>query len=544
MLDPTGDPHVVPLASAVTATRRMRWKVVAVSLAIVFQVSACTFGLGKASPTSRPTFTRADCPVEITSLVLVDVSCGTLTVPQHHEEPDRGTLELFVTRMEPDASSPSPDPVLYLGGDLGVAPDYATLGNQVGGLGREVIVMEARGTGHSQPSLLCPDVDALPKPPVASPVDDARTRAELLGAIGACRDRLVSEGVDLSAFDLREMARDAEDLRTALGIDRWNVMALGTASRIALEYLREYPATIRAAVLDSPEWPGVDPFVESVLATRGAIAQLVSACAASRGCDRETPHLKADISAVTRSLAAEPFEADASKVRQLDGTGESGRVLFDAGWFLVWLRARLSAIEPPGTYVPHAIAAFAHDSRGVLRLEATRLLDRQLCEGFLPSPCETNLVMSFGTYLSVMCRDVIPFTDRSRLAELVAGDGSFQEAFGDSPYLGACDVWDAGEGEPEAAASVTTDVPTLVLVGRFDPFSAVPDARRATLSMRGASVIVSPVSGHQVTGTGEAPGSCMVRVRDRWLEQPAAEPNLSCVHRLHMDFSLPLDWNL
>jgi pimeloyl-ACP methyl ester carboxylesterase len=522
----------------------MRWKMVVVPLVIVFGVSACTFRLGKASPTSRPTFTRADCPVEITSLVLVDVSCGTIRVPLHHEEPDRGTLELFVTRMEPGGSSPSPDPVLYLGGDLGVAPDYATLGSQVEGLGRELIVLEARGTGHSQPSLLCPDVDALPKPPVASPVDDARTRAELLGAIGACRDRLVSEGVDLSAFDLREMARDAEDLRTALGIDRWNVMALGTASRIALEYLRDYPAAIRAAVLDSPEWPGVDPFVESVLATRRAIAKLVSTCAASRRCDREAPHLRADISAVTRSLAAAPFEADASRVRQLDGTRESGRVRFDAGWFLVWLRARLSAIEPPGTYVPHAIAEFARDSHAALRLEATRLLDRQLCEGFLPSPCEVQLVVSFGLYLSVMCRDVIPFTDRSHLAALVAGDVAFQEAYGHSPYLDACAVWQAGEGEPNVATSVATDVPTLVLAGLFDPFGAVSDAREAASSMRSATLIVSPVSGHQVTGTGEAPGSCMVQIRDRWLEQPTAEPDTSCVHRSHMDFSLPLDWNL
>ena len=86
--------------------------------------------------------------------------------------------------------------------------------------------------------------------------------------------------------------------------------------------------------------------------------------------------------------------------------------------------------------------------------------------------------MSFGLYLSVMCRDVIPFTDRSRLAELVAGDDALQEAFGDSPYLDACDVWDAGEGEPDVATSVETDVPTLVLAGLFDPFGAVADARR------------------------------------------------------------------
>ena len=119
-------------------------------------------------------------------------------------------------------------------------------------------------------------------------------------------------------------------------------------------------------------------------------------------------------SASVEEAGRRPLSVDASNVKELSGTGKSGRVLFDAGWFLVWLRARLAGIRPPGTYVPHAIAEFARDSGHATRLEATRLLDRQLCEGFLPSPCEKQLVLSFGVYLSVMCRDVIPFTDRSR----------------------------------------------------------------------------------------------------------------------------------
>jgi pimeloyl-ACP methyl ester carboxylesterase len=379
---------------------------------------------------------------------------------------------------------------------------------------------------------------------VASPVDDPQTSKEFLDAIAECRDRLTSEGVDLSAFDLREMAADAEDLRTALGIDQWNVMTLGTASRIALEYLREYPAHVRAAVLDSPEWPGVDPFVESVEATRHATTALIATCAESNGCKRWAPHLGADIRHVSQRLAARPLLVDASNVKELSGTGKSGHVLFDAGWFLVWLRARLAGIRPPGTYVPHAIAEFARGSGRATRLEATRLLDRQLCEGFLPGPCEKQLVLSFGVYLSVMCRDVVPFTDSSSLSDLVADDPAFQEAYGRSPYLDACSAWDAGAGDPETGTPVHTAVPTLVLVGRFDPFGMPPYARQAMHALSNGKLLVSPVSGRQVTGTDEVPGSCMVLVRDDWLDQPTEEPRASCLDRLHMDFSLPLDWNL
>ena len=167
-----------------------------VLLALAITVLSCTLGAGR--PDSfQPTFTRVNCPVEITSIVLVDVSCGRLTVLAHHAAPDRGTIDLFVVRMEPGDRASAPDPVLYVGGDLGVAPDYTTLGAQVRGLGREVIVLEGRGTGHSEPSLLCPGFDALPASPVASPVDDPQTRKEFLDAIAECRNRLTSNGVDL-----------------------------------------------------------------------------------------------------------------------------------------------------------------------------------------------------------------------------------------------------------------------------------------------------------------------------------------------------------
>jgi len=515
---------------------------IALLLALAVVLSACTFGKGSHRQGFRPTYQPVDCPDEIATIVLNDLSCGMLTVLAHHGDPGRGKLRLFVARIQPGTTHRAPDPVLSLGGDLGVAPDYVTLGTQAAGLGRELIMLDVRGTGRSEPSLGCPEVDALPDSPMEVRVDDPRTRNQLLQAISACHDRLVSQRIDLSAFDLQELAADAEDLRSALGIDRWNVMALGTTSRIALEYLRHYPAHARAAVLDGPEWPGVDPFVESVQATRHAIAELVAACAADGVCRRLAPDLGRDLETVLGRLHARPYVAD---------FGEQGRVYFDAGWLLVWLRARLAFLRPPGTYVPHAIAEFARGSDRVLRMQASRLLGgesaslgQQLCQGFVPN-CWTQLVRSFGLYLSVMCRDVVPFTDSRSLRDLVGDDPAFAEAYGHSPFLGACSVWDAGRGDPVVATPVRSDVPVFVIVGRFDPFGMVPYAKQGASTLPNSSVLVSPVNGHVATGTEQqVPNSCMVRVRDAWLSNPTSKPDTSCIDRLRVDYSLALDWKL
>jgi pimeloyl-ACP methyl ester carboxylesterase len=515
---------------------------IALLLAFAAVLAACTFDKGSDRHSFRPTYQPVDCPAEIAAVLRTEHSCGTLTVPAHHGDPDRGKLRLFVVRIQPGTRPPAPDPVLSFGGDLGVAPDYVTLGAQAAGLGRELIMLDVRGMGRSEPSLGCPEVDALPDSPMEVRVDDPRTRSQLFQAISACRDRLVSQGVDLSAFDLREIAADAEDLRAALGINRWNLLALGTTSRIALEYLRDRSDHVHAAVLDGPEWPGVDPFVESVQATRHAIAELVAACGRDPACRRLAPRLGHDLETVLQRLHAKPYVAD---------FGEKGRVYFDAGWLLVWLRARLSFLRPPGTFVPHAIAEFAQGSDRVLRMQAVRLLGgesaslgQQLCQGFLPN-CWTQLVRSFGLYLSVMCRDVVPFTDSSSLRDLVRDDPAFAEAYGHSPFLGACSVWDAGRGDPVVATPVRSDVPVLVIVGRFDPFGMLPYTKLGTSTLPNSSVLVSPVNGHVATGTEqEVPQFCMVRIRDTWVDDPTGAPDTSCINRLRLDYSLALDWKL
>lgn len=517
--------------SCVESMRRM------IALLLVFVMgSACTFDDDAGKDAFLPTFRPIDCPVEVSAVLLAEVSCGTLTVLAHHDQPGGNTLELFVTRMAADAGSSASGPVLSLGSDLGVAPDYITLSAQLEGLGREVIVLDARGTGRSTPSLVCPEVEALPHAPVKAPVGDTRTRHEFLEAISACHDRLVSQGVDLTAFDLHEMAADAEDLRAALGIDRWNVMALGTAGRIALQYLRDYPDHLRSVVLDSTEWPGVDPFVESVQGTRFAIEQLVSTCEAAPGCRRRAPHLARDIEELLRRFHERPFVADISDVPDLDE--QTGNVLMDGGWFAVWLRARLAGIRPPGTFVPNAIDELARGSDEAVVLQASRLTSRQLCQGFLPSPCMTDVVMSWGIHLSVMCRDVLPFTDRTPLGDLVADDPAFQEGFGRSPHLEACGAWEAGQGDPAVATAVRSDVPTLVIVGRFDPFGSLPYAEQGTATLTNSHIVVSPVNGHVVTGKQLVPDSCLVQIRDAWLDDPSAKPNTACVDDLVIDFGL------
>ena len=255
---------------------------------------------------------------------------------------------------------------------------------------------------------------------------------------------------------------------------------------------------MRAAVLDSPEWPGINTFARErggdEARDRGAYRRRRTE---SNGCRRSAPPPShgADIRHVSQRLSARPLFVDASNVRIFADTGKSGHVLLRRRVVpRLASRATGGVRDLPGTYVPHAIAEFERGSGTRERASkppASWIVSS--CEGFLPSPCETQLVLSFGAYVSVMCRDVVPFTDPSVVAQQYHSrrfPGIPKRAYGRSPYLDACSAWDAGAGEkPEIATPIHTDVPTLVLVGRFDPFGMPPYARQAmsTLSYGGPS---------------------------------------------------------
>ena len=122
---------------------------------------------------------------------------------------------------------------------------------------RDVIMFDARGIGSSRPYLGCPELDELRTD--LYPDDPSAGRLAL--ASRACRQRLVAEGVDPRAYGAADVALDVEALRHALGIDRWNVVAVSAGGPAALEYMRLDAVAIRSVVLDSAMTRAWEPSV-------------------------------------------------------------------------------------------------------------------------------------------------------------------------------------------------------------------------------------------------------------------------------------------
>src|SRR5512132_3470726 len=178
----------------------------------------------------RPSYGAVECPDDVLMSMADFRSCGYVTVLEDRSKPEGKTIRLFVTHVEPPSADASTDPMFTLGYDLGWQPNYEALAVMADRVHRDVFILDPRGVGHSQPSLSCPEVQSLRTSSPEVSTGDPRLLPVFVDAVAACHKRLVDTGIDLSVYNLAEMAADVEDVRTALAIDEWTLAIRGASS--------------------------------------------------------------------------------------------------------------------------------------------------------------------------------------------------------------------------------------------------------------------------------------------------------------------------
>jgi pimeloyl-ACP methyl ester carboxylesterase len=488
--------------------------------ALILVLAACSTAVQsrKPSDTDVPaTYEAVECPTDVRihpDAGGLDMTCGYLTVPERRSGMSDRTIRLFVTRTSPSQAT-SAEPLLLLAGELGwsgfygveagwgpIDPGYSLLPDEVH---REVINLDLRGVGRSEPNLFCGEVEALRLDNPGTSAGDPAFLSDLTDAVAACRERLVGDGIELGAYEVAEMAADVDDLRAALGVDSWNVQTLGSASRVAIELLRRFPEHIRAVVLDSPAPPATDTATNWIVGMRSALAKLYEACDADPECLRAYPDLEGTLGRLLASMTEEPGRVN----------DRGHRFTIDGAAILRLVRDGLPEDEP----TPIVMQIHRAAREGVDWLAEVFDGDPVLAKGYTPAGLDApNLV--YGAYYSTLCRDELAFADFDALAELAAGEPWYTTAYIDSPYRAICEIWDVGRAEADPHRPVASDVPTLVVTGRFDPYAPTEQIAADTQGLASSWIVERSYLGHLVLSED----GCMRDVRSFWLDHPHAAP--------------------
>ena len=183
---------------------------------------------------------------------------------------------------------------------------------------RDLVLLDQRGTGLSEPSLACDEYTDVALESLGSDLSDEELEAEALDALEECHERLADDGVDFADYNSAASAADLEDLRVALDYDEWNLYGISYGTRLAQQAMRDHPDGIRSVVLDSAYPADADLYAEMPGNAERAMEALFTTCADDPACAAAYP----DLGRTFRDLVAE-LNAAPAPITVVDGaTGE------------------------------------------------------------------------------------------------------------------------------------------------------------------------------------------------------------------------------
>jgi len=440
--------------------------------ALLYGLAAFTAG-AYAVPAQSPGVTRPEfheCQIGAEdSAERQQALCTTFMVPEDRQHPEGRKIGLHVAWLRARASNPKPDALFFIAGGPGQASTEAFL-EEAPAFDRirsehDVLLVDQRGTGSSN-RLDCP-------PP---PADMQPTDAEIAAAAQACLKQLPG---DPRFYTTTVAVQDLEAVRAAMGYTQVDLYGISYGTRVALQYLRAYPDSVRAVVLDGvvPADLALGPGVS--LDAQRALGLIFTRCEKDPGCRQAFPDLATDFSALQKDLNSHAVSV--SLRDPLTGAPRTEQLT----WEKVATAVRLMSYQSEtAALLPLLIhqAAVQHD---YLPLMSTALLfSDQLQESFAQ-----------GMGASVLCTEDAPF---------LTEDPQLQKQLQDT-YLGAntfesitksCQVWTRGVMDPAFKQPVVSAKPVLLLSGEDDPITPPSNAERAARTLSNSLSLVVAGQGH------------------------------------------------
>lgn len=473
------------------------------------------------SPTPEPepdyevNFETADCEFAVPRGR--DVECGWLTVPENRDDVDNGrTIRLHVAIFASESENPAPDPIIYLeggpGGDaLEIVPLVFEMRFAPFLADHTFIMFDQRGTGYSEPSLACPEVTELAFETLDDDLTVEEGQALQLGALTECRDRLVAEGVDLTAYNSAENAADVADLRRALGYDEWNLYGISYGTRLAQTIVRDYPQGVRSVILDSTYPLAANLQVETVFNADRAFSVFFAGCADDPDCAATYPDLEQVFADLVAQLNAEPITiqvfnlSDGQQYDALINGDVMVSVLFQALY-----SAEVTPVMPKLIYD-------VRDGRttDLSTIFSSFLAQQEFFSQGMQLSVQCHEEISFSTPGEVLHAPNFPYLDPVFEASAVTGQFGFA----------VCNLWQAGQAEAIENEPVTSDVPTLILAGEYDPITPPSWGQDVGERFSNSYYFEFPGIGHGASVSGD----CPLGVTLDFLEDPTEQPDTVCL---------------
>jgi pimeloyl-ACP methyl ester carboxylesterase len=490
---------------------------------------------------SAAAFERASCD---TIFDLPGAQCGTITVPLDRSGAVAGKVNLFFERDRVRDGDKNSTIAVFPGGPGAATSVYgesflSDFGNHRGK--HDLLLFDQRGTGRSDYL----DCDLALTPTYYSPPSED---AHLLGkTIQRCAKKL---GAKRGFYTTRETVQDLEDVRAALGIDKFILYGVSYGTRDAMAYAQAHPQHVERMILDSTVTDaGVDAFgMSSVLALPRVLDQMCR----GGGCEGISADPAADLQALVTKLQAGPIRAKKSVT------------LLGCRIRPAITRSRVYAMLQQVDEDPELLAQFPAALAGAAKgdpyqlsiLEASQSPYLAFCaltkivKKLLPQQSHKSITddldvlaktFSDGDQAARLCeestlpwpRDSLPSQRQSMAERALSGfpDSAFapldRATVLAASLVPMCKFWVAGNTEAPFGTTTLPPIPTLIVSGLDDLRTPTEDAVALAATSPAARLLQVPDRGHSVIDSS----GCARRALAHFMaDEPVADCHVSPQH--------------
>ena len=431
--------------------------------------------------------------------------CGYVTVPENRAVGSDTTIKLAVARVRA-LGSPVGLPIVFGEGGPGstgfLSANVANIPTRAPILqNHDYVFFSQRGTSKADPSLQCPDYNAVLLEAAVAGKTPEETRADRKAAFQACVDGFTAAGVDFSAYNTNENAADVADIVKALGYDKVIYEGASYGTWLGQEVAKQYPDILAGLILDgvtpltATKWPDISDYT--------SLKKVWAACAADAACNAAYPDPEGVLTQIVTDLDATPQPVD---VTLPDGT--------------------TTTVQVNGAIAMEAL--FNGINRNTVKTLPSlvyRMKDgdfQYTLSGLLPGyllPGENARAMHFA----VNCSDD-PVTDAD--ATKAGVDAPYATLLAREVQEGAdaCAILGVPQLPDSSDQPLTSDIPTLLLQGGLDPATPVAGGDEVAKGLSKVTNAVIPAGTHV---QGLTP--CGVQIIASFANDPNGTPDTSCI---------------
>jgi pimeloyl-ACP methyl ester carboxylesterase len=451
-----------------------------------------------------PRLEPAECPLEQADWARdVKFECKWLVVPEARGKPKGRTIKLAVLILRAKEPDGTPPLVLLHGGPGDSGIRNFTRGTVEAKVyeHRDIVIYDQRSAGFSEPKL-CPEFKDVERESLK-----VKTQSEIEELVQAGIRKCVASldtRIERSAYNTGESAADMIDLRRTLGYASWDVYSTSYGGRLAQEAMRRDPKGIRSMVLERPVTRGPTREAEAPLSNQRAFERVFTDCNEQPECRAAFPTLEKDFYEVYDDLNRTPLSV------QVDQNPNERRVVLDGERFLQRIRNDMIALGIPErlSNVPLLINEFRRGDK----TRAAKIL-------FGSDPWA---VIGGNTVLLRLMSCYDSYGKQLR-AERKAINSQVRAPFR-RDLTEECKLWQKRFAEASEWEPVRSDIPTLILTGRYDDRTPTEHAKRIASTLTRAYLYEFPNEAHRAP-----PRGCHAQILRQFWANPFREPDASCI---------------